>query len=50
MKDNKSNGYGKELLPSGTSYEGEFKNDLKHGKGTYIWANGQKYEGDYKDG
>jgi hypothetical protein len=28
-------------------YEGEWKNDKKHGKGKYGWADGANYEGDF---
>ena len=30
-------------------YEGERKNNEKHGKGIATWANGDKYEGEWKD-
>lgn len=33
--------------PDGSTYEGEWKNDLKHGYGVYIYANGDKYEGQW---
>lgn len=26
-------------------YEGEFKNELKHGYGVQTWENGNRYEG-----
>ena len=37
---------------NGDRYEGEYKDDKKHGKGTYIWGPntkwaGDKYIGDY---
>ena len=34
----------------GDTYEGEWKNNIRHGKGTYTFANGIKYVGNYKDG
>jgi hypothetical protein len=30
-------------------YEGEFKENLRHGNGTYYCANGDKYVGEFKD-
>jgi hypothetical protein len=34
----------------GHKYEGEFKNDNRHGNGVNNWANGIKYDGEWKDG
>lgn len=31
-------------------YQGEYKNNRKHGKGTYEYINGIKYVGQYVDG
>ena len=33
----------------GNQYDGEFKDDKKHGQGTHTWANGDKYVGEWKD-
>ncbi len=44
------NGFGKMEWADGRSYEGEFKNDLKHGKGIYISENGNRYEGFWENG
>ncbi|MAP67433.1 MAG: hypothetical protein CMF80_07035 [Candidatus Marinimicrobia bacterium] len=30
---------------SGAKYEGDLKDDKRHGKGTCTWADGGKYEG-----
>jgi|LGOV01.1.fsa_nt_gb hypothetical protein len=43
------NGYGKIKYNNGT-YEGNFKNGIKHGKGFYKWNSKDSYEGDFKDG
>lgn len=34
----------------GDTYEGEWKNNVRHGQGTYTFADGDKYLGNYKDG
>ena len=34
----------------GSTYLGEWKNDLKEGKGTFTWANGHKFIGDWVQG
>ena len=33
----------------GDVYEGEWKDNLKHGQGTYTWSNGIKYVGEWKN-
>jgi hypothetical protein len=30
-------------------YQGEWKDDKKHGKGKYTYASGNVYEGEWKD-
>lgn len=30
-------------------YEGDYKNDLKHGHGEYQWQSGNRYKGGYKE-
>jgi hypothetical protein len=37
------------LLVGRLIYQGEWKDNNKHGKGTYYWANGGRYEGEWKD-
>ena len=37
-------------MENGIEYEGEFKNNLRHGKGKMVWKNGNVYEGSWKDG
>ena len=34
----------------GDTYEGEWKNNVRHGQGTFTFANGDKYVGNFKDG
>ena len=31
----------------GDTYEGEFKNNLRHGQGTYTWSDGRKFVGEF---
>ena len=31
----------------GSTYEGDFEEDLRHGNGLFQWANGESYKGDY---
>ena len=38
------------MWPDGTTYDGEWKDNNKHGRGVYKWADGDTYDGDYKDG
>ena len=46
----KKNGPGTETYEDGSSYVGEFKDDLPNGQGTYTYSDGDKYEGEWKDG
>ena len=38
------------IKATGSTYKGEWKDDLKHGKGTYIYVTGEKYIGEWKNG
>jgi hypothetical protein len=49
-KDDKRNGQGKWVHPSGQVYEGEWKDDKQNGQGKWVWPNGQVYEGEWNDG
>ena len=31
----------------GSTYEGDFKNDFRHGNGLFKWSNGETYKGEY---
>jgi hypothetical protein len=49
-ENNCINGKGTLILPDGTKYVGQFKNDKYHGFGTLIIPSGSKYVGEFKDG
>lgn len=38
-------GYGTMTWNDGKKYEGEYKNDQKHGFGTFYWGDGRFYSG-----
>ena len=44
------NGKGKITWVDGKVYEGEYKDDKKHGYGTFFWGDGRKYTGYWADG
>lgn len=44
------NGYGKVMLPDGTTYEGNFVNVKANGKGKVVNPDGSVYEGDFVNG
>jgi len=46
-KNGKKQGKGLYKWHDGSSYEGDFDNDLRHGNGFFRWANGETYKGDY---
>ena len=50
FKDNKRHGQGKFTFNDGSTYEGEWMNDLKHGKGTYTWKDGTVLVGTWNNG
>lgn len=43
-------GFGKCVKPSGNTYEGEWKNDRRHGKGVEWYSDGSTYKGNFVDG
>ena len=44
-------GDGKLIFDNGNSFDGEFKNNKRHGTGLFIWAaTGASYKGGWKDG
>jgi hypothetical protein len=50
MESQIKNGYHVWIFEDGSKYEGEWKDDKKHGKGIFYRSDGSKcYEGDYKD-
>lgn len=47
---NKKKGKGKVQYPDGSTYEGDFDNDLYDGQGKLHWKQGYKYTGQWKQG
>lgn len=47
---NKKKGKGKAQYPDGSTYEGDFDNDLYDGQGKLHWKHGYKYTGQWKQG
>jgi hypothetical protein len=50
IADGKASGIGIGIVEKKGIYEGEWKDNLRHGKGKYTWANGDVYEGDFLEG
>lgn len=48
-KKGKKHGKGIYIWLDGSTYEGDFRNDLRHGNGKFNWSNGESYKGDYLD-
>ena len=44
--DDKREGFGTVVLPSGVEYEGEWMDDKLYGKGKVKWPDGTTYEGE----
>ena len=44
------NGQGIFRWADGRSYNGSYKNDIKHGQGTMIWPDGKRFTGQWKEG
>lgn len=49
-KNGKPNGHCVLIGVNKNKYEGEFKDDLRHGKGVEVYDNGDRYEGEYSFG
>lgn len=49
-KEDKRNGFGVQLFPSGDKYEGEWDKDEISGKGNYVTVTGKIYSGEWKSG
>ena len=45
----KRNGFGIFTDSKGNIFEGDWKNNFKHGKGVLLYNNKDKYEGDWKN-
>jgi hypothetical protein len=46
--EDKFNGHGIfKWVSCGSKYEGQFKDNMRHGRGKMIWKDGSNYEGDW---
>lgn len=50
LKEGKANGHGIAIFNNRGLYDGEWKNNRRHGKGKYIWHNGDRYVGGFVEG
>ncbi|MGD1841844.1 MAG: MORN repeat-containing protein [Thermonemataceae bacterium] len=50
VKNGQANGFGVGIFKSGGIYEGNWRNNIRHGKGKYTWENEDVYEGEYTNG
>jgi len=49
VKREKANGYGVAILDTGSRYEGEWLNNVRHGEGSFYWVDGEYYVGQYEN-
>jgi hypothetical protein len=47
--EGKLNGWHVFTWPSGSRYEGEWRDDKRTGQGVYTWPSGNRYEGEWRD-
>lgn len=47
VDEGKAQGGGLGIWTTGSKYQGDWKNNLRHGKGVFTWADGEKYDGNY---
>ncbi|MDG1355444.1 MAG: hypothetical protein P8P90_04280, partial [Opitutales bacterium] len=46
-RDGEKHGSGIYRWLDGSTYDGEYADDLRHGTGRFLWVNGESYKGDY---
>ena len=46
-RDGEKHGSGIYRWLDGSTYDGEYADDLRHGSGRFLWVNGESYKGDY---
>ena len=46
-RDGEKHGSGIYRWLDGSTYDGEYGDDLRHGTGRFLWVNGESYKGDY---
>ncbi len=49
VRKEKANGYGVAILDTGSRYEGEWLDNVRHGEGSFYWVDGQYYVGQYQN-
>ena len=47
VKEGKALGQGVGLYSTGSRYEGEWQDNLRHGDGTFFWPDGEYYKGSF---
>ncbi len=49
VSEGKASGFGIALFDTGSRYEGEWKDNLRHGEGAFYWPDGECYQGEYQN-
>lgn len=49
VSGNCANGFGKQVMEVGDTYEGDWVEGARSGKGVYTWVDGSTYVGDFKN-
>ena len=45
LEDDKFEGHGKQFYADGETFDGYYKNNVRHGQGKYLYSNGDIFEG-----
>lgn len=46
VRDGRANGYGVGVWSTGSTYDGDWENNLRHGHGVFRWKDGETYDGE----
>ncbi len=49
IRNGKANGKGVAVWKNGSTYQGDWKDNLRHGRGVFTWVDGEKYSGEYRN-